>query len=567
MNTALTSTITVSEVLLLIDNARDAELCRNLAESQRALSPVWPDIEANPDFSKFPLLINAELLRLSGFFLSFYGKSRNKRDFQLRGKDILTEAIRIFEQEKAEHKAAEAKVMLALCYWYSGEVSECDAVLDQVEHEFAGNQLHPVYLQIRVNRLMVLFWNQNYHEAVSIIRNLEVSMELSNDARLKTMYHNQAGLIYWQSGQMDKAVFHLNEAVVHATQANNPRFAGLNLNNLAMTYRSLGQCSVAHNYADKALDLFKSLDDVGWMPHVLDTKALIYLEEGQPNMALVTVDSALEIFWQGEDFAGLADSLWTKCLCLLRLERTYDALMVFSDLQKIASLRISSDAAERYAKNFAEQIYCPKNLPLTEEVAAYKKTSVTRALKKAGGSVVAASKLLRLKSHQALSDILNNQFPEIYDEMSIPRRKKRADAVISTKRLKKIQTHDVALVRLPEHYRFTFQGEPNPPPVQTFYCADKLMQPFGVDQDVILAVRPADDLVPGLPLLYVLNKNYYFGKLGFEEFSGLFFIQPEDANMPMPLDEVELIGVVMGYCPVDLLEDSSKLYFLPLELQ
>ena len=504
---AVTPTITVADVLHLIEDARDAELCRNLAESQRALEPVWPDIERDPDFGHFPPAVNAELLRLAGFFLSFYGKSRNKRAFQMRGKDLLTAAIRIFEEELSHNKAAEAKVMLALCYWYSGEVADCDAILDQVEHEFAGNHLHPVYLQIRVNRLMVLFWNQKYDEAIQIVKNLALSMEVSRDARLITMYHNQAGLVYWKTCRMDKAIFHLNEAVEHATKANNQRFVGLNLNNLAMTYKCLRKFDLAHNYADEANRIFEQLQDTGWIPHVLDTKALIYLDEGLPDMALESIDSALSLFHQGEDFAGLADSLWTKCLCLLKLGRAEEAFTIYGELHCIASQNIGAAVAGQYAKAFADLAYPPKSPPSS------------------------------------------------------------SNAIAVPEPLRKLPTPDIAVIHFPEHYHLTFANTRKPASVQTFYCSEKMMRGFGSEEDAIVAVRPADNLAAGVILLYNRDKRYLFGRLEYEELSRLFFVEGRGINEPMLLDDVQIVGVVVGYCPAHLLEGSTALDFQPLRLE
>jgi len=561
-----TPTITVSDVLHLIEDARDAELCRNLAESQRSLESIWPDIGVDPDFSHFPPVINAELLRLAGFFLSFYGKSRNKRDYQLRGKDLLTNAIRIFEGESSHNKAAEAKVMLALCYWYSGEVAECDAILDQVENEFAGNQLHPVYLQIRVNRLMVLYWNQKYDEAIKIIRHLALSMELSHDPRLNTMYHNQAGLVYERTGQIDKAIFHLNEAVQQAKSANNLRFVGLNLNNLAIAYKGIGQFVLAHEYVDKARSVFEDLEDIGWIPHAYDTKALIYLAEGRDECALADVNSALDLFRQGEDFAGFADSLWTKCLCLLKLDRKEEVLTVYAELHQIASKNIGAVTADRYTKALADQFYYTKGLPLPEEVAAFKKTAVCRALTTAG-SIGEASKLLGLKNHQALSDILNKQFPEIYDELDIPRRRRRAGAISCPQHpsVMPANDHEIAIVQCPPGLKLAFNKNINPASLQTFFCSENMMSFFGIRCDAIVAVGLGEDIVAGRILLYTRDKKYYFGKLEFEELSRLFFVEGSANTGPLLLDDVQIVGIAVGYCPVHLIDDTTGIHFRPLQ--
>jgi hypothetical protein len=56
--------------------------------------------------------------------------------------------------------------MLALCYWYSGEIEESEAILRTVEQTFEGNELHPVFLQIKVNKLMIMFWKGQFQLGV-----------------------------------------------------------------------------------------------------------------------------------------------------------------------------------------------------------------------------------------------------------------------------------------------------------------------------------------------------------------------------------------------------------------
>ena len=123
-----------------------------------------------PNFQSYGEIINAELLRLCGVFLSLYGKySLNLKSYQSRAKDLLTKSIRLFEANNLPDKAAEAHVMLAFCYWNEGEINECETILDIVEADFRANKLHPVYIQICLNRLLVCFWksdvrisNKNY---------------------------------------------------------------------------------------------------------------------------------------------------------------------------------------------------------------------------------------------------------------------------------------------------------------------------------------------------------------------------------------------------------------------
>src|ERR1044072_1956092 len=106
-----TPKLTTVELLQLIEEARDAELCRDTESFRKILQTVWINIETTPNFENYGEIINAELLRLCGVFLSLYGKySLNLKNYQNRAKDLLTKAIRIFEANNLPDKAAEAHV-------------------------------------------------------------------------------------------------------------------------------------------------------------------------------------------------------------------------------------------------------------------------------------------------------------------------------------------------------------------------------------------------------------------------------------------------------------------------
>lgn len=147
--------VTTSEAIKLIEEARNAELCRDIPASHRILSTIWKNLDSNPILDGLEDVLQAEILRLCGFFLSFYGRSRNLKDYQERGRNFLTKAINIFDCENLPHKSAEAKVMLALCYWHDGSIAEAETILCETEFEYENNYLHPVYIQICVNRLMI----------------------------------------------------------------------------------------------------------------------------------------------------------------------------------------------------------------------------------------------------------------------------------------------------------------------------------------------------------------------------------------------------------------------------
>lgn len=540
-------------VLDLIEEAQNAELCRNLELSQSIFAPVWSDIAEDPDLSQFDPVIRAAFSRLCGFFLSYYGHCKGRMDFQIRGKDLLTQAIDLFDKEDLPERSAEAQVMLALCYWYSGEIEEADAILRSIEQTFKGNELHPVYLQIKVNKLMIMFWKGEFQPGVEIIEQITTPIEFCRDSRLKAMFHNQAGILFNVLSRYESAIVHLNEAIRFARIANNKRFVVSTLNNLAFSNKQLGRFDDAHEVLDRAQQINAEMSDIGWQPHIVDTRALIYLDQGRPADALAATEQAVEMFRQGEDHAGLVDSTWTKCRCLIRLDRLSEALVEFAGLMNIASARIGGSAVEKYTELFASEVYCIRDRSLSESVSGFKKFMILRAMRQANGGIVEASKLLGLKNHQALSEMLNKQFPEIFSELGLRRRSRRQDAKTSKPQVKRPVMRDISRIR-PSRSAASRAYE-------TFYFSSHVMNRFAIDEESIVAVARTDKLEAGLDLLYCLNNEFAVGKLQQDKFSGLFYIAADGREVLV--DEMQVIGTPVGYCPLAK-ADTDEPEFTPL---
>ena len=310
-----------------------------------------------------------------------------------------------------------------------------------------------------------------------------------------------------------------------------------------MVYRNGGRYSQAHQTIDEAISLFKALHDTGWISHALDTKALIHLDDDSPDEALKVIEQAIEIFSEGEDYGGLTDAMWTKCLCLLRLKRYTDALAVFIELGDIAARQIGQVAVDKFTTLLMEQIYILRQFPLTDEVAALKRSLVVKAMRETDGHVSKAARKLGLRSQQHLSEILNNQFPDIYDELGIKRRARRSSET------KKEPPPGLSRLILPKNrtysFNFTWPGNLEP---QFYYFPRYLMRPFGIKNNAIVAVMPvkSESLFDGGIVLYFYNDTFRIGRLAYDNLTEIFLVDLEELIF---LSDVQLIGVPIGYCP------------------
>lgn len=291
-------------------------------------------------------------------------------------------------------------------------------------------------------------------------------------------------------------------------------------------------------------------------------EAQVLLDEGRAEEALAAVERSIRVLSENEDVSRLADATWIKCACLLRLDRVAEAIVLFAELTELAGRKIDRAAVDKYTALFAEEIYVLKQFPLPDEVAAFKRSQVIKAMRESGGHVANAAEALGLRSQQHLSEILNNQFPDIYDELEIKRRARRSNA--GSKKTAPSPVPAVTPLTLARNCIFSFNfaltGSGHP---RFFRFSKEIMRKeFGVRTDAVVAVMPADSesLYEGTPVLYIKDGAFRVGKFSFDEFSGLFLVDLEEFTF---LSDVKLLGTPVGYCPASE-RDNDLIKFEPL---
>ena len=181
------------------------------------------------------------------------------------------------------------------------------------------------------------------------------------------------------------------------------------------------------------------------------------------------------------------------------------------------------------------------------------------------GHVGESARTLGLKSQQHLSDILNNQFPDIYEELGLKRRARRSDANIPKKPGPGSMPGVTRLI-MPKTsaYSFNFAWPANSEP-EFYYFPMDMMAAFGVKTDAVVAVMQAtpESLSHDNPVLYRKGDKFRVGRLSFDKLTGLFLVDMED---PTFLSDVQLLGVPSGYCPAADLNNKKLMKFEALRL-
>lgn len=572
MNYTLTEKLSKIAISQLIEEAKSVEVRRDSQLTREIFKPIWDDIDTQPDFSEYDDLQKAELLRLAGFLLSNYGKSKNILFYQERAKDLLTEAMDLFYHLNLKDEALEASVILALSYFYEGAINECEAILQQTASAYKGQQLHPVYLKTRINQISVMFWKAEYQEALEVIREIEIPLEFCEDKRLSGMFHTQSGVIFRGIGQYDQAIYHYNKAIEIGKEIGNLEGVGLNYNNLAFLYKHLGEFEAAHYHIGLAIKLFRELNNIGWLPHTIDTKALIYFAENKFELALKTIDEAIEIFRQGEHYAVLIESLWNKVRCLTALGRKEEAILLFTEITQIAQVRIGEVAVKKYTKLFSDIIFVKQDDSFENEVERFKKTEIINALHQANNNIEEAAKLLKLSKPKKLINILNNEFPELYASLGIPNLTKTPK---SSKFMREIVLDEKTEISQPKlinqlqlnNIEYIFDetlGIRLNSKIKTFYfSAEKMLELFNVSFDAVVALTPLTQITSNA---YVLIKepnarDFSVARISHDENLNIYILLVNDE--PFTPDEVEIIGKVIGYCSFEQI-NNEKLFFKSL---
>lgn len=546
-----TPKLTATEILHLLEEARNAEKLRDLKSLREILENFWSDFNEIPDFDIHQPHIKAELLRISGSFLTFYAISKGLKNLQPTAKNLLTQSVELFETLNLPEKVAEANIYLGFCYWNCGEVSEYEAVYNCIEMEFEKSPFHPISLLLSINRLVIFIYCEKKEKSLKLIKEILLLIDYSEDKRIKAMFHSMAAVAFRHSSKYADSAYHFKEAIRFSQELKIIRFEAINYNNLSLLYKNQGMLAEANDWAEKSYRLFLKLEDKGWISHVLDTKALICLDEKDYSNALELSNESLSYFYQGEDYNGLTAALWTKVRCLLRLERIEEALNIFVELEQTALEHIGEIAVKKFVKNLSEEIYILRHLPLSDEIAEFKKARVSAALTEANGVIGKAAKILGLKNHQALSEILNKQFPELLDELGFKRRARRT----SEKRSKATESNSAETQNNREIYRliltdkhFSFDFKLSSPQFETFYFDRYLMRQFGVDSSAIIAVVPVKKIKAGMLVITAEEDKFSAGKVEYDEWVGIYFISDEEGD-PIPIDEENIAGEAIGFCP------------------
>jgi tetratricopeptide (TPR) repeat protein len=440
-------------------------------EAREVLGEAWRGVGVRPNVDSYPPEIAAEVLMQCGRLSGFLGNARAK-DVQERARDLLTEALHIFQSLDNRAKASEAQYELSICYFRNGAYDEARIIL----YEALTDATPELQARSTIGKALLEIYIGRYEEAQNILNEARPLLEMASHA-FKGMWHGHMGLVLRRLAQgriefLDKAIIEFTAAIYHYEQAGHERYCGSNLNNLAMLLYKLGRYQEAYEHLDKAQKIFTRLKDAGNIAQVESTRAEALLAEERYEEASQVIIGVVNTLEKGGEKAFLADALTIKATVQARLkdfDRSLDtfrrtinlaenagalshagraALSMIEEhgavrLSEVAIyhlyrradklLAVTQDAEDitrlrACARIVVRKLFGPEldeHFTLPETVLNYEARFIEQALKEERGSVTRAARRLGI-SHQTLGAIIRTRHRNLRSKRSPEVKRKRS---------------------------------------------------------------------------------------------------------------------------------------------
>ena len=187
-------------------------------EAREALGELWRGVGERPETTGLDILTTAEVLLQCGVLSNWLGAGRNVSGAQEQAKDLLTEAVRLFEQSGRLDKVAEAQHELGHCYFRLGAYEEKRVVMEAAYNNslMAGNA--KLRVKIAVRRATLELWEGRLYEARRVLEEARPDLDEAGDA-LRGKWHGQMGLVFRRLGTAEGKTDYFDHAILEYTAA------------------------------------------------------------------------------------------------------------------------------------------------------------------------------------------------------------------------------------------------------------------------------------------------------------------------------------------------------------
>ena len=306
------------------ERAKELEEAGRYAEAAVCLEQFWRGVGLRPEVEGLAAGAAAEVLVRAGSLTGWLGTLEQKAGAQEFAKDLIGEGASILEGLGETSKAAEARVLLAVCYWREGAIDEARAVLRDV---LARNDGRDAEVEGRALLALAMVERRatRYDEALEILRRAAPLFEASTNDFLKGRFHSHLGTVLENLGRaqsrpdyIDRALVEYAAASFFAEQAGNNYFLAVIENNLGFLYHTLDRNEEAREHLVRSHQLFEEVGDRGWIRAISDTLARVLSAEGRYDEAERFARSAVRGVESGGEQSLLIEHMTTLGTVLAR---------------------------------------------------------------------------------------------------------------------------------------------------------------------------------------------------------------------------------------------------------
>ncbi|HEY6803607.1 MAG TPA: response regulator [Pyrinomonadaceae bacterium] len=428
--------------------------------AREAMGELWRRIGERPMLEGLDEETKGAVLLRVGVLTGWLGSANQISRAQETAKNLITESILIFEGLRQNSKAAEAQIDLAYCYWREGAFDEGRVVLSEALSRLDGSNIELEAKALLRRAIIDRTANRN-SDALRIHKEAAPIFQQIENHCLVGSFHNEFAIVLRSLGStedrkdyIDRALIEYVAAAYHFEKAGHIRYQACVENNLAFLFFKVHRFVDAHEHLDRAHILFAKLRDDVHSAQVDETRARVLLAEDQVVEAEKAARRAVRTLEKGDEKSLLAEALTTLGISLARLRHLQQArsaleraihtaqqagdtesaggaalIMIeylssnLSDDDLVATLTRAevllestqdTDKIRRLAKEACRTASVINASPefrssfnwtgfsFDQEMARYGKHLIELALKRSGGSVTDAARMLDL-SHQNLA--------------------------------------------------------------------------------------------------------------------------------------------------------------------
>ncbi|HEX8556704.1 MAG TPA: hypothetical protein VF668_01305 [Pyrinomonadaceae bacterium] len=320
-------------------------------QAREALGELWRGVGERPRLDGIDdPLARARVLLCASTLSSMLGSYKQIEGAQERVRDLLSEAMSLFQTGGDRVGADEAMLELGTCYWRASSHDEARIIFRQLlarEASLAREVATLARLRLSIVERMTL----RLHEALRLHAESAALFAEAGDHALQGKHHAEYGMVLQELGAaeqradyIDRSLIELAAASYHFEQAGHMVYSACIKNELAMALVILAQLDPAqaarlgeaHAHLDEAVRLMSGVKDRGHLTNVRETRAKVFLGQRQYQLAEREARAAARAFKQSGEASFYAEAMITCGTALAELDRHGEARRALEEAEAAA---------------------------------------------------------------------------------------------------------------------------------------------------------------------------------------------------------------------------------------